>query len=170
VQTVVGQGSGGMGLRGSGSGGGGKGQGVIFGAGDLGTGVAGGKGMGKGKGGIGTSGRKAREVSLSLGSKQAKVNGFLSAEQINRVVRANQAAIKYCYENALQRQSGLQGAVHIHWRIALSGAVTTARVEKSTLGNAKVEGCIVRQVKRWRFPQPDGGEVAVTYPFFFGRK
>jgi TonB family protein len=170
VETVIGQGSGGMGLRGSGSGGGGKGPGTIFGAGDLGTGVAGGKGLGKGKGGIGTSGRQAREVSLSLGGDQAKVSGFLSAEQINRVVRANQAAIKYCYENALQRQSGLQGAVHIHWRIALSGAVTTARVEKSTLGNAKVEGCIVRQVKRWRFPQPDGGEVAVTYPFFFGRK
>lgn len=170
VQTVVGRGSGGMGLRGQGSGGGGDGPGALFGAGALGTGVGGGKGLGKGKGGIGTRGRKAREVSLSLGGKQAKVNGFLSAEQVNRVVRANRAAIKYCYENALQRQAGLKGVVHVSWQIALSGSVKSARLAKSTLNNSKVEGCIVRQIKRWRFPKPDGGEVAVTYPFFFGSK
>jgi hypothetical protein len=31
-----------------------------------------------------------------------------------------------------------------------------------------VEGCIVRQIRKWRFPQPDGGEVSVMYPFIFG--
>jgi hypothetical protein len=27
---------------------------------------------------------------------------------------------------------------------------------------------MVRQIRRWRFPEPDGGEVVVTYPFIFG--
>jgi TonB family protein len=167
VANITGKGSGGTGLRGGGKGGGGTGDGVLFGAGKMGTAVAGGKGLGRGKKGAGASGRKAREVTLALGSKDAKVSGFLSAEQINRVVRANRAAIKYCFENALQRQPNLSGKVHVRWRIDRKGRVSSARVAKSTMGNAKVEGCIVRQVKRWKFPEPDGGEVDVTYPFIF---
>jgi hypothetical protein len=31
-----------------------------------------------------------------------------------------------------------------------------------------VEGCIVRQIRRWRFPEPAGGGVVVVdYPFIF---
>jgi hypothetical protein len=38
-------------------------------------------------------------------------------------------------------------------------------VAKSTIGDPKVEGCILRQVQHWKFPEPDGGEVDVVYPF-----
>jgi hypothetical protein len=167
AQTIVGRGSGGMGLRGVGQGGGGTGQGTLFGAGDLGTGVGAGSGSGRGRGagGVGLPGPKAREAQLSLDNGGARVNGFLSKEQIDRVVRANQAAIKYCFEVEMQRQPKLEGAVHMNWRIALDGRVTVARVAKTTLGNARVEGCMARQIKRWVFPKPDGGEVEVTYPF-----
>ncbi len=167
--TVAGRGSGGAGLLGVGSGGGGDGPGSLFGAGNVGTGVGGGRGgLGMGMGGIGARGRRAREVMVSVTRGMARVNGYLSAEQINRVVRANQAAIRYCYEVEVQRQPNLRGRVEINWRINLQGAVTTSRVARSTLRNARVEGCIVRQVRRWRFPRPDGGEVNVTYPFIFG--
>jgi hypothetical protein len=167
VQTVTGRGSGGFVLRGSGNGGGGTGKGTLFGAGDLGTGVAAGSGSGKGKGsgGVGLPGPKAHEAQLSLDNSGAHVNGFLSKEQIDRVVRANQAAIKYCFEVEMQREPKLAGAVSMNWRIDLAGHVTVVRVAKSTLGNARVEGCMVRQIKRWSFPKPDGGEVEVTYPF-----
>ena len=83
------------------------------------------------------------------------------------MVRANQAAIKYCFELALQRQPNLKGAVNVQWRISLQGRVTSTRVTKTTLRNSKVEGCMARQIKRWKFPKPDGGEVVVTYPFLF---
>jgi outer membrane biosynthesis protein TonB len=167
LQTVVGRGSGGFGLRGSGVGGGGTGKGTLFGAGELGTGVGAGNGSGrgKGKGGIGLPGPKAKEAQLSLDESGAKVHGFLSKEQIDRVVRANQAAIKYCFEVEMQRQPKLEGAVHMNWRIDLSGQVTVVHVAKSTLDNPRVEGCMTRQIKRWVFPKPDGGEVDVTYPF-----
>jgi hypothetical protein len=167
LHTVTGRGSGGMGLRGSGSGGGGTGKGALFGAGDLGTGVAagGGSGKGRGAGGVGLAGAKAKEAQLSLDDSGAKVRGFLSKEQIDRVVRANQAAIKYCFEVEIQRQPKLQGAVHMNWRIDLSGHVTVVKVAKTTLSNARVEGCMSRQIKRWVFPKPDGGEVDVIYPF-----
>jgi hypothetical protein len=167
MQTVVGRGAGGFGLRGSGSGGGGTGKGALFGAGELGTGVGAGTGSGHGRGasGVGVPGAKAKEAQLSLDNNGAKIHGFLSKEQIDRVVRANQAAIKYCFEVEMQRQPKLEGAVHMNWRIDLSGQVTVVHVAKSTLDNARVEGCMARQIKRWIFPKPDGGEVDVTYPF-----
>jgi hypothetical protein len=166
LQTVVGRGSGGFGLRGTGVGGGGNGQGSLFGAGDLGTGVGAGNGNGKGRGARpGPPAAAAKEAHVALDEGGAKVRGFLSKEQIERVVRANQAAIKYCFESEIQHQPNLAGAVHMNWRIDLQGHVTVARVAKSTLGNARVEGCMARQIKRWTFPKPDGGEVEVTYPF-----
>jgi outer membrane biosynthesis protein TonB len=121
-----------------------------------------------GRGGIGARGRAHAERRISVSRGRPRINGYLSPEQINRVVRANQAAIRYCYEVEVQRQPNLRGRVSIAWRIDLAGRVTTARVGSSTLHNARVEGCMVRQIRRWRFPQPDGGQVQVSYPFIFG--
>jgi hypothetical protein len=53
----------------------------------------------------------------------------------------------------------------MNWRIDLNGRVTVVKVAKTTLSNARVEGCMSRQIKRWVFPKPDGGEVDVLYPF-----
>lgn len=105
---------------------------------------------------------------MQMRTATPRVNGYLSPEQIMRVVRRNQAAVRYCYENELQRQPSLAGRITIHWRIARNGSVGSARVGSSSMRNARVEGCIVRQVRRWRFPQPDGGEVDVDFPFIFG--
>ena len=130
--------------------------------------VAGGKGKGRGAGdGKVGGGRGAHEAQLSLGGDGARVSGFLSKEQINRVVQANRAAIKYCFETALQRKPKLQGAINAQWRIDRKGNVSSTRIAKSTLGDAGVEGCILRQISRWKFPEPDGGEVDVVYPFLF---
>lgn len=169
-RTVMGRGSGGLGLRGSGSGGGGTGRGTLFGAGSMGTGVGAGRGAGggRGRGGPGARGRPRAEVRVRVQLSRPRVSGFLTQEQIMRVVRRNQAAVRYCYENELQRQPNLSGRIEIRWRVARSGSVSSARVGSTTMRNARVEGCIVRQVRRWRFPQPDGGEVDVNFPFIFG--
>jgi outer membrane biosynthesis protein TonB len=170
ARTDLGAGSGGRGLRGVGSGGGGDGPGSLMGGGGLGTGLGAGRGKGKGGGGgTGTgagTGRGEAKVSVTPGTPQ--VSGYLSAEQINRVVRANQAALRYCYEAEVQRARGLKGKVVVQWRVDRGGLVPMAKVASSTMNNAGVEGCLVRQVKKWHFPKPDGGEVQVMYPFIFG--
>lgn len=169
-RTVFGRGSGGSGLRGSGSGGGGTGPGTLFGGGGVGTGVGvgSGSGGGRGRGGAGAPGRGRGEVAVRVQTERPRVSGYLSPEQIMRVVRQNSAAIRYCYESELQRQPNLRGRIEIGWRINREGRVTTSRVARSTMSNARVEGCIVRQVRNWRFDQPDGGEVDVVFPFIFG--
>lgn len=174
ARTDVGAGSMGRGLRGTGAGAAsGDATGGLFGGGGLATGAGSGAGAGTGRGtgragaGAGAgAGRGEAKVQLTPGTPQ--VNGELSAEQIERVVRANQAALRYCYETELQRQRALKGKVLVQWRVDRAGAVPNARVTSSTLNNSGVEGCIVRQIRKWRFPKPNGGEVNVIYPFLFG--
>jgi len=170
ARTAMGVGSGGRGLRGAGSGGGGDAEAGLLGGGALGTGVGKGAGSGGGRGASGAAGRGPGrgEAKVSFSTGKPQVSGYLSPEQVERVVRANQAALRYCYESELQRQRGLKGKLVVQWRVDRAGLVPSARVTSSTLNNASVEGCVVRQVKKWRFPKPDGGEVSVQYPFLFG--
>lgn len=169
-RTVYGRGSGGTGLRGTGSGGGGTGPGTLMGGGGVGTGVGvgNGSGGGRGRGGPGSPGHGRGEVSVRVQTERPSVSGYLSPEQIMRVVRQNSAAVRYCYESELQRQPNLRGRIVVSWRINREGRVTTSRIGSSSMGNARVEGCLVRQVRNWRFDQPDGGEVDVSFPFIFG--
>ena len=168
--TVVGRGSRGAGLRGTGRGGGGDGPGVLFGAGKMGTGFGAGRGgMGRGRGGVGVKGRPGRgERRVSVSTGRPRTTGRCQPAPIQRVVRTHASAIRYCYEVEVQRQPGLKGRVEVTWRIDGSGNVRSVRVGRSTLRNRRVEGCITRQVRRWRFPKPEEGECMVTYPFLFG--
>ena len=74
--------------------------------------------------------------------------------------------VKICYERELAAQPTLAGRVTIKFIILGTGAVQMAAVAESTIGDANVESCIAQAVRRWRFPEPDGGGIViVTYPF-----
>ena len=94
--------------------------------------------------------------------------GSLSREEIQRVVKRYMNQIKYCYEKQLAKSPNLQGKVVAFWIIAGTGLVQTAKASQNTMGDKTVEQCIIKVVKRMRFPRPKGGgTVTVTYPFVF---
>jgi hypothetical protein len=157
---MVGRGAGGMGMRGTGRGGGGDGFGRVGGVGSIDTG--GGRGQGAG---LGRRAAQAPRARMSRG--RPNVNGFLSREQIERVVRRHQRGIRYCYERQLGDDPSLAGRVSVNWTIDLDGRVSSSSITENTMGNRTVESCILREVGRMRFDQPDGGMVVVTYPFTF---
>jgi TonB family protein len=94
-------------------------------------------------------------------------DGSLSKEQINKVVRAHLAGVKYCYEKELQHKQSLSGGVDVFWVIQPDGNVQKASIKSSTMGDAAVEGCILRQVKQWQFPKAPGQTIVGRYPFIF---
>jgi TonB family protein len=160
-------GFGGLGLRGTGRGGGGLGQGTI-GMGNFGTiGRGGGRGAGEGGYGRGVGGFRGRSAGVpQVRSGGAEVRGSLSKEVIRRVVRRHINEVKFCYEQQLNARPDLQGRVTTKFVISPTGSVQSAMVGSSSLRNEAVESCIVRAVRRWTFPAPDGGGVVVVnYPF-----
>ncbi|OJY22048.1 MAG: hypothetical protein BGO98_35080 [Myxococcales bacterium 68-20] len=187
---VLGSGPG-TGLKGAGGGGGGNGPGVAFGSGTLDTGFGAGRGGGYGAGGGGPGGRGSGgngrggagggsgtgngtggggpgEAKVAVGTGAAAARGGLSPEQIRRVVMSHIGAVRACYESEAQRNPGLKGGVTVQWQIDPGGNVTSASVGGSTLSNPRVEGCVVRQVQRWKFPASDSPTTVAGFPFKFG--
>lgn len=153
-------GVGGMGSRGAGTGGGGTGLGL----GGLGT-----KGGGRGAGGLGgiDLGGRGKDTTRVIPGKTTVVGG-LSKEQINKVIKRHQNEIKFCYEQELQKTADLSGKVAVLFTIDPAGAVAEANVSESTLSNSTAENCMLARIRRWKFPEPEGGGVVtVTYPWVF---
>jgi TonB family protein len=62
----------------------------------------------------------------------------------------------------------LYGKILVKFTIGARGEVAESRVDTSTLKSALVEGCIMRRMASWKFPEPKGGtQVRVSYPFLF---
>jgi hypothetical protein len=153
-------GVGGMGTRGTGAGGGGNALGI----GGLGT-----KGSGHGRGGYGEVdlGGRGKDETIFVPGHTTVVGG-LSREVINRVIQKHYNEIKYCYEKELSKDPGLYGKITVLFMIDGTGRVGEALVQQTTMASEPVEGCVINHVRRWVFPQPQGGgTVQVTYPYVF---
>jgi TonB family protein len=154
-------GFGGLGTRGGGMGGGGGGLGL----GGLGT-HGYGRGSGKGYGSVKIGHRGKHAVRVVKG--RTRVVGGLSQEVVGRYIKRYWAQFKYCYERELSKDPNLYGKITVTFTIAGNGRVSEANVIQTTMHNANVEACVLRVVRRIRFPAPKGGgEVIVTYPFMF---
>ncbi|HET6150190.1 MAG TPA: AgmX/PglI C-terminal domain-containing protein [Polyangia bacterium] len=163
AKVVAGHGAGGLTTSGAGSGGGGTGYGHIYGAGNLDTGGRGAKGHGRGPKLVE---RGEKEVKVGVGLGNGEADGSLSREQIDKVVRAHKSGVSYCYEKELQRKASLAGTITIFWSIQPDGTVSKANVKTTSMSDAAVEGCILRQVKQWAFPKAPA-QTHVNYPFIF---
>jgi TonB family protein len=180
---VLGQGSG-TGLRGSGPAGGGtEPGGVPFGSGTLDTGWGPGRGAGFGAGtggpggrGLGGPGRGGpgggegqgdgdgeRKVAGGSGSKPGQ---GLSPEQIRRVVMSRYGAFRACYELALSKDPTAKGGVTVSFSVTPGGSVGSASISSSSLGNPRVEGCMLRTFNRLKFPPADKA-TGSQFPFLF---
>lgn len=179
---VLGQGSG-TGLKGGGPGGGGTEEGgVPFGSGtlDTGWGPRRGGGFGSGSGGPGARGLGGhgkggpgggegqgdggeRKVATAGGGKPGS---GLSPEQIRRVVMSRYGAFRACFELALAKDPNAKGSVTVSFSVTPGGDVGGASIGNSSLGNPRVEGCMLRTFNRLRFPTADKATNA-AFPFVF---
>jgi TonB family protein len=55
----------------------------------------------------------------------------------------------------------------VQWTIAPTGKVRSASVQFSSVTSDALTRCILGEIKKWKFPQPKGGQVIVSYPFIF---
>jgi TonB family protein len=85
---------------------------------------------------------------------------------IQAVVRSRLFEVRRCYERGKMDEPELKGRVTVRIAIPPAGGVASALVESSSLGNSRVEGCIVDAVRAWPFPAPAGSTpLVISYPF-----
>ena len=95
------------------------------------------------------------------------IGGTMSPKAISNAIKRRGRAIRACYEKALGRKNSLAGKVVMRFVVQESGRVSSARVASDSLGDSTVGACLVRTVKRMRFPPPQGGSATVEFPFIF---
>jgi hypothetical protein len=130
------------------------------------------KGFGGGasnvKAGTALAGGAVGTGDVAMVDEETSVEGGLDREAIAEVIRKNLGQIRYCYERQLSSNRDLYGKIMVKWTIDASGSVVEPRIDTTTMKSAMVEGCVVRRVASWKFPQPKGGTlVKVSYPFLF---
>lgn len=95
------------------------------------------------------------------------VNGRLPSEVIQRILRTHFGVFRKCYEAALQRNAKLEGRVTVKFVIGRDGKVSGAADGGSDIGDGQMISCVVEDVAKLAFPQPEGGVVTVVYPVIF---
>ena len=111
-------------------------------------------------------GTAPHEVKVALSDPEGDFAG-LTAEEINRVVKARAGIFKACYQHELNRSPGLGGKIIVHFIIGGDGVVKSAKTAGgSTMRNDAVESCVTSNIMRLKFPAK-GGQANVNYPFLF---
>ena len=104
-------------------------------------------------------------ASLLLG--RAEAPACVAPGLIQRVVRADAARMRACYEAGLARDPALGGRVTVRFVVAPSGRVASAvRHEPTTLPDARVVACVVGAFAALRFP-PGERAFTIVYPLEF---
>ena len=136
----------------------------VKGLGGIGT-----RGRGGGQGGYGNTSIASGEgagISTIAVSQDAILDGGLDKYVLAATIQKYLNQVRACYENELQKNSGLAGTVHIDFEVGGNGILNYSRVKKSSLGNRKAERCITTKMMTWQFPRPKGGiNVPANYPF-----
>ena len=107
----------------------------------------------------------ARRESLEdeSGSWDPVIQGSMDPQAVQKVFRGNRGELRSCADSQPSRQWG--GKLVVRFVIAPTGKVVRVMVTESKTGNAELDACVTGVIRKWRFPQPRGGGVAlVTWP------
>jgi outer membrane biosynthesis protein TonB len=107
-------------------------------------------------------------VSGSVAAEEAEIDSSeIDQQKLAAFVKARQALIKACYENALKRNPSLKGKIAIRFTILETGGLAEVAVAQNGLGSAEVASCIVQTMRSWRTQFRPSEPVPVEYPFVF---
>ncbi len=103
---------------------------------------------------------------VSIGGSTTDGND-LTADEIDRVVKARAGVFRACYQKELASKPGIGGKLVVKFKIMGDGTVASASPGiGSTMTDEAVKECVARNVMRLKFP-PKGGIANVTYPLIF---
>jgi hypothetical protein len=84
--------------------------------------------------------------------------------QVRRTIRKNFRGIERCHQRQLKRDPDTAGRVLVTAVVAPSGKVTHVEVTTSRAKGSFLEGCLVREVRGWRFPATRGPAREISFP------
>lgn len=93
--------------------------------------------------------------------------GAINEELLIHTLSDHRDVLKGCYEAGLDETPKLSGALTVKFIIGDQGEVTSAEVRTSTLGDDKVEACVLDAFYFMDFPVPYRGRPYAIYKIAF---
>ncbi|MCP4573434.1 MAG: AgmX/PglI C-terminal domain-containing protein [bacterium] len=90
-----------------------------------------------------------------------------SSEALLAVVRRYAPGVQFCYENELQKSPGLRGKLVVSLTVEPDGTVSNVVLVEDSLRSAAVSDCVTAQMRGWKFPGVESGNVTFKTPFVF---
>lgn len=95
-------------------------------------------------------------------------HGSIDRDDAEETIARHFAKLRRCYEAAGDATAFAEGAVTLHFEIAVDGRTTAVNVESSRLGNYAVESCLTNAARAIRFSRPHGnGRASFEYTLEF---
>lgn len=87
--------------------------------------------------------------------------------ELSDLIRNQNAAVRNCYESQLKRTPWLEGSMDVRFKITHWGRVGKTKVTEQSLTNTRLRRCVVKAIRKWRFPYTKKGGVMVELPLLF---
>jgi len=98
----------------------------------------------------------------------ASVHGEIPAKKARSIVDRHRNELRFCHESNATAPAHVKVAVK--FVVSPEGAVQASGIEQSDTDDEQLQVCIVQAVRRWTFPAPTGGGIAViTIPIELSR-
>ena len=100
----------------------------------------------------------ARKQSTTTASEGPAAGGGVTPEEndaIEAIFKRKTAQLMTCWQDEYERNHNrkLEGDVTIGMTVTTAGKPSDVRVLKSSLGNPQIEGCVVKEISSWGFPE-----------------
>jgi Ca-activated chloride channel family protein len=95
---------------------------------------------------------------------QVTVSGGVPKAAVQIVAKRNIKEIQACYQQALQKQPGVQGKLVVKLTIEASGRVTQVNFMANPFSDQAFAACLATKLKQWRFANVNTpGEATITF-------
>jgi TonB family protein len=104
--------------------------------------------------------------------KALEENPFRRPSALKAIIDENASQLKYLYNRRLREGVKLSGKMVIEIGIRPDGAIKTAKIVRSSMGDKTFEDAIVNQILRWKFKSviDSLGDMTVNYPIEFSEE
>lgn len=111
--------------------------------------------------------REPKPAEPGIAPTGAPTRGTLPKAVIDEKLKAATPAVQACYARALKTKPELRGSVVVNFVVGSDGKVAYAEAveEDDALADAPTVECILNEIRKLVFPEPNGGRVFINYPF-----
>jgi TonB family protein len=114
----------------------------------------------------GTPAERVAPPAVKVTQGRLEVRGSLDQAVVRRILRRHITEIRHCHQKTHRPGASGKGELAIQFTVSSTGQVVSSIVQKNATDNEALGACAAQAVRRWLFPKPPGGGIAIIHAGF----